>query len=48
MSVRNLASYDFSTLYTKITHESLLKEIKWVIRKAFEASGKARLAIYAK
>ena len=35
---RNLATFDFSTLYTSIPHDKLKNQIKWVISKAF-ASG---------
>ena len=47
----NVGSYDFSTLYTKITHESLKTEIAEVVREAFEIEvekGRKRLAEYTK
>ena len=34
-NIRNVNSYDFSTLYTKIPHEDLKEKIKWIIDKAF-------------
>ena len=33
--MRNIQSYDFSTLYTSIPHAELKKQIKWVISQAF-------------
>ena len=32
---KNVSSYDFSTLYTKIAHTNLKKQMKWILRKAF-------------
>ena len=32
---KNVSSYDFSTLYTKITHTHLKQQMKWILRKAF-------------
>lgn len=39
-SLRNLATYDFSTLYTSIPHEKLKSQLKWVIEKAFNGKPK--------
>ena len=36
----NVGSYDLSTLYTKITHESLKKEIEGVVEEAFKIEAK--------
>ena len=33
--IRNIRTYDFSTLYTSIPHTELKKQIKWVIDQAF-------------
>ena len=46
--VKDVGSFDFSTLYTKIEHEALLAEMKWLIRGAFEDSGKKKIAVYSK
>ena len=50
VNARNVAisvgSIDFSTLYTSIVHESLVRELKWVVRKAFKDSSKRRIAVY--
>ena len=45
---KDVGSFDFSTLYTKIEHEALLAEMKWLIRGAFEDSGKKKIAVYSK
>ena len=37
---KNLATYDFSTLYTSIPHDKLKIQISWVIEKAFEGMNK--------
>ena len=34
-NIRNINSYDFSTLYTNIPHDDLKDKIKWVIDKSF-------------
>ena len=33
--VRNIRTYDFSTLYTSIPHKQLKQQLKWVISEAF-------------
>ena len=33
--IRNLKTYDFSTLYTSIPHKKLLKELAEIVTKAF-------------
>ena len=43
----SVGSFDFSTLYTKLKHESLKEKLKWAIEKAFASSGKPKLAIYS-
>ena len=32
---KDVATYDFSTLYTNIPHTQLKKQMKWVLDKAF-------------
>ena len=39
-NVRNVNSYDFSTLYTKIRHKDLKEKITWVINKPFNNTSK--------
>lgn len=34
-NIKNVNTYDFSTLYTNITHDDLKTQMKWVIDKAF-------------
>jgi len=50
MNARNattdLSSFDFATLYTNLEHESLKKELRWVVEEAFRSSGKNKLAVY--
>jgi len=43
---RNVGSIDFTTLYTGIDQDSIVKELRWVVRKAFRDSGKKRIAVY--
>ena len=45
-TAKTVDSFDFSTLYTVLEHESLLRELEWVVRKAFASSGKQYLAVY--
>ena len=41
----NIKTYDFSTLYTSIPHPQLKQQLKWVVEKAFELSGKFFITI---
>jgi len=41
----NLATYDFSTLYTSIPHDKLKIQISWVIEKAFKGMNKKYIKI---
>ena len=34
-NVKNIRTYDFSTLYTSIPHTKLKQQMKWVISQAF-------------
>jgi len=34
-NVKNIRTYDFSTLYTSISHKKLKQQMKWVISQAF-------------
>ena len=51
-SAKDVSSFDFSTLYTVLKHESLKQELKWVIEEAFEEAqvtrGVSKMAVYAK
>src|SRR3984957_4755419 len=40
IKIRNMKTYDFSTLYPSIPHKKLLKEIKEVIDRTFEGMRK--------
>ena len=42
---KNLATYDFSTLYTSIPHDKLKFQISWVIEKAFKGMNKKYIKI---
>ena len=42
---KNLATYDFSTLYTSIPHKKLKIQISWVIEKAFKGMNKKYIKI---
>ena len=44
--VRNLRTYDFSTLYTCIPHNQLKIQLSIVIREAFIASKKSYISVY--
>ena len=44
--VKNLNSYDFSTLYTAIPHAKLKKAMKSIICRAFEGKGKRCISVY--
>ena len=39
-SVKDVKTYDFSTLYTNIPHSELKRAMAWVIKKAFTGQGK--------
>src|SRR5215469_18193393 len=43
--VKNLATYDFSTLYTSIPHDKLKIQISCVIEKAFKGMNKKYIRI---
>ena len=45
--VENIATYDFSTLYTNIPHDKLKTLMADVISKAYEGSGKTYISIYS-
>ena len=45
--VKNLNSYDFSTLYTAIPHTKLKKAMKSIICRAFEGKGKRCISVYS-
>ena len=45
-SIRNLRTYDFSTLYTNIPHTLLKKQMKWVIKHAFQLTKKKGISVY--
>ena len=42
---KNVATYDFSTLYTSIPHKKLKIQISWVIEKAFKGMNKKYIKI---
>ena len=46
-NVENIATYDFSTLYTNIPHDILKTRMADVISKAYEGSGKTYISIYS-
>ena len=46
-NVENIATYDFSTLYTNIPHDKLKTRMADVISKAYEGSGKTYISIYS-
>ena len=43
---RNIRTYDFSTLYTSIPHKKLKSQLSWVIKTAFQNSGKPFISVY--
>ena len=43
--VENIATYDFSTLYTNIPHQKLKERMKQVVEEAYEGSGK-NISVY--
>ncbi len=45
-TVNNIATYDFSTLYTTIPLKELKEQIGWTVSKAFHGSGKKFINIY--
>ena len=45
IKAKNLATYDFSTLYTSIPHDKLKIQISWVIEKAFKGMNKKYIKI---
>jgi len=46
-SARNVASYDFSTLYTSIPHQKLKDAMEWVVTKAFAGKGTKFISVYS-
>ena len=42
-NTRNLATYDFSTLYISIPHDKLKEKLEYVINKAFKGKKKKKL-----
>ena len=46
-NVENIATYDFSTLYTNIPHDKLKTRMADVINKAYEGSGKTYISVYS-
>ena len=46
-NVENIATYDFSTLYTNIPHDKLKTRMADVISKAYEGSGKTYISVYS-
>ena len=42
---RNLATYDFSTLYTSIPHDKLKEKISEVVGKAFKGMNKKYITV---
>ena len=45
---KNIRTYDFSTLYTKIPHKLLKQSLTWIINKAFEISKKNFISVYSR
>ena len=45
--VRNIRTYDFSTLYTSIPHKQLKTRLSLVIKDAFKASNKSYISVYS-
>jgi len=45
-NVENIATYDFSTLYTNIPHDKLKKRMENVIRSAYNGHAKKYLSVY--
>lgn len=45
-NVRNIATYDFSTLYTNIPHDKLKQRMAQVINTAYNGCGKKFLSVY--
>ena len=46
-NVQNIATYDFSTLYTNIPHDKLKTRMADVISKAYEGSGQTYISVYS-
>ena len=44
--VRNIRTYDFSTLYTSIPHRQLETQLSIAIKDAFNASNKSYISVY--
>ena len=44
---KNLSTFDFSTLYTKIEHGELKEVMEYVIKKAFMGSRMEQMSIYS-
>ena len=47
-NTRNLATYDFSTLYTSIPHDKLKERLEYVINKAFKGMNKKFIRVSGK
>ena len=45
-NVKNVATYDFSTLYTAIPHLKLKERITKIVQEAYEGTGKTFLSVY--
>ena len=45
-NVENIATYDFSTLYTIISHDKLKKRMSNVINDAYEGDGQKYISLY--
>ena len=41
MSAKSIATYDFSTLYTKLAHHKLVDELSSIIDSVFEEDNKS-------
>ena len=46
-NVENIATYDFSTLYTNIPHDKLKTRMADVISTTYEGSGKTYISVYS-
>ena len=45
-NVENIATYDFSTLYTNIPHDKLKERMAKVISDAYEGDGRKYISVY--
>ena len=43
---KDIRTYDFTTLYTSIPHRQLRKELRWVIKEAFNSSKHSFISVY--